>query len=100
MLERSLISLCAKSLQLGRYWDIIERFEKYQENGLPDKEILETWSNGIVDKTKSKTTPSQKLVIFDNYICETNQNDIIKFFFIVGRHKNLYCYLSSKVQTP
>ena len=29
---------------------------------------------------------NQKAVIFDDYICEKNQNDIINFF-IQGRHK-------------
>ena len=35
-----------------------------------------------------------KMVIFDDYVCEKNQNDIINYF-IQGRHKN-YCviYLS------
>ena len=44
---------------------------------------------------------NQKVVIFDDYVCEKNQNDIINHF-IEGRHKNCcVIYLSqSYYKTP
>ena len=44
---------------------------------------------------------NQKVVIFDDYVCEKNQNDIINYF-IQGRHKNCcVIYLSqSYYKTP
>ena len=44
---------------------------------------------------------NQKLVIFDDYVCEKNQNKIIDYF-IQGRHKNCsVVYLSqSFYKTP
>ena len=44
---------------------------------------------------------NQKVVIFDNYVCEKNKNDIINYF-IQGKHKNCcVIYLSkSYYKTP
>ena len=49
------------------------------------------------------TDDDQKLIIFDDFVCEKNQNPIIDYF-INGRHKNCYSsvtYLSqSYYKTP
>ena len=40
---------------------------------------------------------NQKVVIFDDYVCEKNQNDITKYF-IQGRHKN--CLFVLRLNVP
>ena len=65
---------------------IDERFHSSNEETIPISEMEDR---------------NQKVVIFDDYVCENNQNDIINYF-IEGRHKNCCeIYLSqSYYKTP
>ena len=49
-------------------------------------EIYE-YSNSYIKDVDELGNELQKLVIFDDYICDKNQHQIIKYF-IQGRHKN------------
>ena len=67
-------------------------------NKIPIDEICHS-SNGEIIPIIEMEDRNQKVVIFDDYVCEKNQNDIINYF-IQGRHKN-YCviYLSQSYYT-
>ena len=45
------------------------------------------YSNDEIQDVDELENKLQKIVIFDDYICDKNQNQIIKYF-IQGRHKN------------
>ena len=69
-------------------------------NKLPIDEIFHSSNEEIIPISEMEDR-NQKVVIFDNYVCEKNQNDIINYF-IQGRHKNCcVIYLSqSYYKTP
>ena len=64
-------------------------------------EILHVSNNEITPVTELDYEDNQKLVIFDDYVCDKNQRCIIDYF-IQGRHKNCsVIYLSqSFYKTP
>ena len=64
-------------------------------------EILNVSNDEITPVTEMNYEDNQKLVIFDDYVCDKNQRQIIDYF-IQGRHKNCsVIYLSqSFYKTP
>ena len=64
-------------------------------------EILHVSNGEITPVTEMDYEGNQKLVIFDDYVCDKNQRQIIDYF-IQGRHKNCsVIYLSqSFYKTP
>ena len=64
-------------------------------------EVLNTSNEKIIPVDEMDYEDNQKLVIFDDYVCEKNQRDLINYF-IQGRHKNCsVIYLSqSFYKTP
>lgn len=64
-------------------------------------EILHTSNDEIIPITEMEHIDNQKLVIFDDYVCDKNQRKLIDYF-IQGRHKNCsVIYLSqSFYKTP
>ena len=76
----------------------MERIAKV--NKIPIDEILHR-SNEEIKPIREMEDRNQKVVIFDDYVCEKNKNDIINYF-IQGRHKNCcVIYLSqSYYKTP
>ena len=96
------IYLYSKNLEQKKYQDLIECFEKIARKiKIPLDDILEVSNDDIIDLDDIENFESQKVVVFDDYICEGNQNNIIKYF-IGGRHKNCsVIYLSqSYYKTP
>ena len=69
-------------------------------NKIPIDEIFLSSNEEIIPINEMKDR-NQKMIIFDDYVCEKNQNDIINYF-IQGRHKNCcVIYLSqSYYKTP
>ena len=69
-------------------------------NKIPIDEICHNSNEEIIPINEMEDR-NQKVVIFDDYVCEKNQNDIINYF-IQGRHKNCcVIYLSqSYYRTP
>ena len=55
-------------------------------NEIPIDEILHR-SNEQIKPINEMEDRNQKVVIFDDYVLERNQNDITNYF-IQGRHKN------------
>ena len=71
-------------------------------NKIPIDEILHR-SNEEIKPMSEIEDRNQKVIIFDDYVCEKNQGDIVNYF-IQGRHKNCcvhVIYLSqSYYKTP
>lgn len=79
--------LYAKNLEQSKYQRLTENMEKIaRKNKLPLDCIFES-SNKEIIPVDQMDSDLQKVIIFDDYVCEKNQNDLINYF-IQGRHKN------------
>ena len=78
------IYLCAKNLHQDKYQYLLDDFDN-RVNPVVGYTVIE----GANDIIPLETLPpdNQKIVIFDDMVCEKNQNDIIDYF-INGRHRN------------
>ena len=93
------IYLYARNLEQDKYQKLIQKMR-----GLSCKlgyEILHVSNDEIIPVTEMETEDNQKIVIFDDYVCDKNQRKLIDYF-IQGRHKNCsVIYLSqSFYKTP
>ena len=92
------IHLYARNLEHPRYQNLLKMFQPISEEaGYP---IIEA-SNDQIIPVSEMTDDNQKLVIFDDFICEKNQIPLIDYF-MCGREKNCsVIYLSqSYYKTP
>ena len=78
------IYLFSKNLEQPKYRQLLETFRPISEEVGYD--VIEE-SNGDVIPLESLDNDNQKIVIFDDYVCERNQKPLIEYF-IGGRHKN------------
>ena len=78
------IYLFSKNLEQPKYRQLLETFRPISEEVGYD--VIEE-SNGDVVPLESLDSDNQKIVIFDDYVCERNQKPLIEYF-IGGRHKN------------
>ena len=79
------IYLYARNLEQDKYKKLIQKIRKLShEIGY---EILNVSNDEITPVTEMDYVDNQKLVIFDDYVCDKNQKQIIDYF-IQGRHKN------------
>ena len=79
------IYLYARNLEQDKYKKLIQKMRKLShEIGY---EILNVSNDEITPVTEMDYVDNQKLVIFDDYVCDKNQKQIIDYF-IQGRHKN------------
>ena len=95
------IFLYSKNLEQEKYTHLSEILERIAKvNKIPIDETLHR-SNEEIKPISEMEDRNQKVVIFDDYVCEKNQGDIINYF-IQGRHKNCcVIYLSqSYYKTP
>ena len=93
------IYLYAKNLEQEKYQNLMKEMNgASQEAGY---NVLEVSSDKIIPFTHLPYENNQKLVIFDDYVCEKNQREIVDYF-IQCRHKNCsVIYLSqSFYKTP
>jgi len=90
--------LYAKNLEQSKYQDLINKFSEISHH--IGYNIIEC-SNDEITPISDLDNESQKVVIFDDFVCEKNQKPIIDYF-IRGRHKNCsVIYLSqSYYKTP
>ena len=93
------IYLYAGNLEQDKYQKLIQKM-----NDLSSKlgyEILHVSNNEIIPVTDLCYEDNQKLVIFDDYVCDKNQKQLIDYF-MQGPHKNCsVIYLSqSFYKTP
>lgn len=79
--------LYAKNLEQDKYKLLTDKLEKVaKKNKFPLEEIFESFKDEIIN-VDDLESDLQTITVFDDYVCERNQNDIINYF-IQGRHKN------------
>ena len=93
------IYLYARNLEQDKYKRLIQKMRELSHK--LGYEILHVSNDEITPVTEMDYEDNQKLVIFDDYVCDKNQRQIIDYF-IQGRHKNCsVIYLSqSFYKTP
>ena len=93
------IHLYAKNLEQQKYKDMIQTLTDISNS--VGYNVLVCSNDDIIPVEELKDDDAQKIVIFDNFICEKNQKPLIDYF-IRGRHKNCsVIYLSqSFYKTP
>ena len=93
------IHLYAKNLEQQKYKDMIQTLTDISNS--VGYNVLVCSNDDIIPVEELKDEDAQKIVIFDDFICEKNQKPLIDYF-IRGRHKNCsVIYLSqSFYKTP
>ena len=85
LLEFDKIFLFSKNLHQNKYQSLLQDFDE-KINPQVGYEVIEAHGDEIIP-LEELPVDNQKIVIFDDLVCEKNQNDIINYF-INGRHKN------------
>ena len=100
LLSYDKIYLYAKNLEQEKYQNLINVMNE-ASNEEVGYNIMEVSNDAIIPISHLPCGDNQKLVIFDDYVCEKNQRQIVDYF-IQGRHKNCsVIYLSqSFYKTP
>ena len=93
------IYLYAKNLEQEKYQNLINEMNEASEEA--GYNIMELSNDTIIPISHLPYGDNQKLIIFDDYVCEKNQREIVDYV-IQGRHKNCsVIYLSqSFYKTP
>ena len=93
------IYLYARNLEQDKYQKLIQKMRELSSK--LGYEILHVSNDEITPVSEMDCEDNQKLVIFDDYVCDRNQRQLIDYF-IQGRHKNCsVIYLSqSFYKTP
>ena len=93
------IYLYARNLHQDKYQKLIQKMKELSSK--TEYEILHVSDDEIIPVTELEYEDNQKLVIFDDYVCDKNQTKLIDYF-MQGRHKNCsVIYLSqSFFKTP
>ena len=93
------IHLYAKNLEQEKYQNLMNKMNEISRE--VDYEIITVSNDKIIPITHLPYEDNQKIIIFDDYVCEKNQSEIVDYF-IQGRHKNCsVIYLSqSFYKTP
>ena len=79
------IHLYAKHLEQEKYQNMMKNFNEISQSVGYD--VLVCSNNDIVPVENMMDDSAQKIVIFDDFVCEKNQKPLIDYF-IRGRHKN------------
>ena len=90
MLMRPLLSydqihLYGKNLEQQKYQDMISTFDDISQS--VGYNVLVCSNDDIVPVENLMDNTAQKIVIFDDFVCDKNQKPLIDYF-IRGRHKN------------
>ena len=94
------IYLYAKNLEQEKYQNLMKEMNE-ASNEEAGYKIMEVSNDEILPITHLPYEENQKIIIFDDYVCEKNQREIVDYF-IQGRRKNCsVIYLSqSFYKTP
>ena len=92
--------LYAKNLEQSKYKNLMDVFQLISDSDEVGYDVIEA-SNDEIIPVQDLDSDSQKIAIFDDFVCEKNQKPLIDYF-IQGRHKNCsVIYLSqSYYKTP
>ena len=93
------IHLYAKNLEQEKYQNLMNKMNEISRE--VNYDIITVSNDKIIPITHLPYEDNQKIIIFDDYVCEKNQSEIVDYF-IQGRHKNCsVIYLSqSFYKTP
>ena len=93
------IYLYAKNLEQEKYQNLMKEMNEASEEA--GYNVMEVSNDTIIPINHLPYENNQKIIIFDDYVCEKNQREIVDYF-IQGRHKNCsVIYLSqSFYKTP
>ena len=93
------IYLHARNLKQDKYQKLIQKMRELSSK--LGYEILHVSNDEITPVSEMGYEDNQKLLIFDDYVCDKNQRQLIDYF-IQGRHKNCsVVYLSQSLyKTP
>ena len=87
LLEYDKIYLFSKNLHQNKYQNLLQYFaEEVNPDPTVGYEVIEAHGDEIVP-LEELPVDTQKIVVFDDLVCESNQNSIINYF-INGRHRN------------
>ena len=78
------IYLYAKNLEQEKYQNMINEFDEINQSVGYDALVC---SKNEIVPVENMDNEAQKIVIFDDFVCEKNQKPLIDYF-IRGRHKN------------
>ena len=78
------IYLFSKNLEQPKYRELLKTFEPISEEA--GYQVIET-SNDEIPSLDELNDDNQKIVVFDDFVCEKNQKPLIEYF-IRSRHKN------------
>ena len=81
------IYLYAKNIDQEKYQLLANELNKLSVKNKFSVDKIYEYSNSSIKDVDELENELQKIVIFDDYICDKNQDQIIKYF-IQGRHKN------------
>ena len=79
------IHLYAKNLEQDKYQNMIKIFDEISQS--VGYNVLVCSNDDIVPVENLMDNTAQKIVIFDDFVCDKNQKPLIDYF-IRGRHKN------------
>ena len=93
------IYLYARNLEQEKYQNLIQKMRQLSHKVGYD--ILNVSNDKVIPVDEVNYEDNQKVVMFDDYVCDKNQRELIDYF-IQGRHKNCsVIYLSqSFYKTP
>ena len=93
------IYLYAKNFEQEKYQNLMKEMNEASEEA--GYNVMEVSNDAIIPINHLPYENNQKIIIFDDYVCEKNQREIVDYF-IQGRHKNCsVIYLSqSFYKTP
>ena len=86
------IHLYAKNLEQEKYQNLTNKMNHI--SGQTGYDVMKVSNDAIIPIRDLGYEDNQKLVIFDDYVCEKNQREIVDYV-IQGRHKN--CSVKVKV---
>ena len=95
------IHLYAKNLEQEEYQNLMTKMNELSGRSGYGYDIMSVSNDKIIPITHLPYEDNQKIIIFDDYVCEKNQREIVDCF-LQGRHKNCsVIYLSrSFYKTP
>jgi len=90
--------LYAKNLEQDKFKNMMEKMNEISQQVGYD--VLVCNNSDIIPVSDIQNTDLQRVIIFDDFICEKNQKPLIDYF-LQGRHKNCsVIYLSQSYATP
>ena len=87
------IYIYGKKLEQSKYQYLEKKMRPISEEAGYD--VVEMYNDEIIPVSEMDDD-NQKIVVFDDFVCEKNQKPLINYF-ISGRHKKLQCYISKSI---